>query len=530
MNMHWKNPHASARSAVLGRNAVSTSQPLAAQAGLRMLLAGGNAVDAALAAAMALTVVEPTGCGLGSDAFAIVWDGKELHGLNASGRSPAAWSADRFKGQSSMPLKGWDTVTVPGAVSAWSALSRRFGRLPFAELAGPAISYARHGFPVSPIISRLWALGATRLGDQPGFAECFLPQGRAPLASEMFRSEAHARSLEAIAASHGDAFYRGPLARAMVAHSATCGGVMTEADLADHTVDWCGTLSQSFAGSVVHEVPPNGQGIAALMALGMLEALGIGQHPVDHVDTVHCAIEAMKLAFADLYHYNADPAAMRVEPSALLAPDYLAERAQLIDLHHAGDPVYGAPKPGGTVYVAAADASGMMVSFIQSNYMGFGSGVVVPGTGISLQNRGHDFSLVNGHANQVGPAKRPSHTIIPAFAMHADGTPQMAFGVMGGPMQSQGHLQMAMRVLCYGQNPQAAADAPRWRVTGGRGVAFEPSFDPEVARALAARGHAVQIEDGDGVFAFGGAQLIQKQGGTYVAGSDPRKDGQAVAY
>ncbi len=530
MTQDWNNPYASARSAVLGRNVVSTSQPLAAQAGLRMLLAGGNAVDAALAAAMALTVVEPTGCGLGSDAFAIVWDGKELHGLNASGRSPAAWNADRFKDQSVMPTKGWDTVTVPGAVSAWSALSRRFGRLPFADLAVPAISYARHGFAVSPIISRLWALGAARLGDQPGFAECFMPDGRAPHAGERFRSEAHARTLEAIADTHGDAFYQGPLAQAMAAHAKACGGVLTEADLAGHTVNWCGTLAQPFAGSVVHEIPPNGQGIAALMALGMLEALGIGQQPVDHVDTVHCAIEAMKLALADLYHYNADPAAMHVAPSALLDPGYLAERAQLIDLQKAGDPGYGTPKPGGTVYVAATDASGMMVSFIQSNYMGFGSGVVVPGTGISLQNRGHDFSLVPGHANQVGPGKRPSHTIIPAFAMHADGTPQMAFGVMGGPMQSQGHLQMALRVLRYGQNPQSAADAPRWRVTGGLGVALESSFDPEVVRALAARGHAVQVEAGDGVFAFGGAQLILKAGDGYIAGSDPRKDGQAVAY
>ena len=530
MTIDWNNPYASARSAVLGRNVVSTSQPLAAQAGLRMLLAGGNAVDAALAAAMALTVVEPTGCGLGSDAFAIVWDGKELHGLNASGRSPAAWNADRFKDRAVMPDKGWDTVTVPGAVSAWSALSRRFGRLPFADLAAPAIAYACHGFAVSPIIARQWALGAARLSDQPGFAECFMPQGRVPGAGELFRSEAHANTLEAIATSHGDAFYRGPLAQAMVAHAKAHGGALTEDDLAKHTADWCGTLAQAFAGSVVHEIPPNGQGIAALMALGMLESLGIGQQPVDHVDTVHCAIEAMKLALADLYQYNADPAAMRVAPSALLAPGYLAERAKLIDLQRAGDPAYGAPKPGGTVYVAAADASGMMVSFIQSNYMGFGSGVVVPGTGISLQNRGHGFALASGHANQVGPAKRPSHTIIPACAMHADGTPQMAFGVMGGPMQSQGHLQMALRVLRYGQNPQAAADAPRWRVTGGRGLALEPSFDPTVARELAARGHAVQTEGGDGVFAFGGAQLILKQGDGYVAGSDPRKDGQAVAY
>ena len=528
--LDFTNPYPSARSAVLGRNVVSTSQPLAAPAGLRMLLAGGNAVDAALATAMALTVVEPTGCGLGSDGFAIVWDGKELHGLNASGRSPATWSADRFSGRDAMPDKGWDAVTVPGAVSAWSALSSRFGRLPFADLAQPAIDYARNGFAVSPIISRLWAMGGARLGDQPGFADCFLPGGRAPHAGEVFRSEAHARTLEAIAESHGESFYRGALARQIAAHAREHGGALTEDDLANHKTDWCGTLAQPFANSVVHELPPNGQGIATLMALGMLQALGIGNQPLDHVDTVHLSIEAMKLALADLYQYNADIDAMQIAPSALLDPAYLAERARLIDRTKAGDPGHGAPKPGGTVYVAAADASGMMVSFIQSNYMGFGSGIVVPGTGISLQNRGHGFSLAQGHANQVGSAKRPSHTIIPAFAMHADGTPQMAFGVMGGPMQSQGHLQMALRVLRYGQNPQAAADAPRWRVTGGRQVAVEPGFDAGVVSELIARGHDVKAEPGNGVFAFGGAQLVLKQEGGYIAGSDPRKDGQAVAY
>ena len=528
--MNFTNPYPSARSAVLGRNVVSTSQPLAAQAGLRMLLAGGNAVDAAIATAMALTVVEPTGCGLGSDGFAIVWDGKQLHGLNASGRSPAAWSADRFASHGTMPDKGWDAVTVPGAVSAWSALSRRFGRLPFADLARPAIDYARNGFPVSPVIAHLWAMGGARLGDQPGFAECFLPGGRAPHAGEVFRSEAHASTLEAIAESHGEAFYRGALAQSIAAHARAHGAVLTEDDLANHRADWCGTLAQPFAGSVVHELPPNGQGIAALMALGMMQALGVGKQPLDHIDTVHLSIEAMKLALADLHRYNADRDAMQVSPSALLDPAYLAERARLIDRNRASDPGHGAPKPGGTVYVAAADASGMMVSFIQSNYMGFGSGIVVPGTGISLQNRGYGFSLEQGHANQVGPAKRPSHTIIPAFAMHADGTPQMAFGVMGGPMQSQGHVQMALRVLHYGQNPQAAADAPRWRVTGGRQVAVEPGFDAGVASELAARGHEVTVESGSGVFAFGGAQLVLRQGDAYIAGSDPRKDGQAVAF
>ncbi|MEO8249588.1 MAG: gamma-glutamyltransferase family protein [Burkholderiales bacterium] len=529
--LDWTRPYPSARSAVLGRNLVSTSQPLAAQAGLRLLLAGGNAVDAAIAAAMVLTVVEPTGNGLGSDAFAIVWDGKELHGLNASGRSPAAWTPDRFKSLAAMPDAGWDSVTVPGAVSAWSALSQRFGELPFKALAAPAIAYARDGFAVSPTIARLWQLGADRLGSQPGFADHFLPGGNAPKAGELFKSENHANTLEQIADSHGEAFYRGVLAERMVAHAKKNGGALTEDDLASHLPDWVGTISTPFSGSVVHEIPPNGQGIATLMALGMLEAIGIGEQPVDDVRTVHLCLEAMKLAFTDLYQYNADIDAMHVTPAELLDPAYLAERAKLIDREHAGDPVYGAPRRGGTVKLVAADASGMMVSFIQSNYMGFGSGIVVPGTGISLQNRAYGFNLTPGHANQVGPRKRPSHTIIPGFAMHADGTPQMAFGVMGGPMQSQGHLQMALRVLHYGQNPQAAADAPRWRVTGGRGVAVELGFDEAVLAALRERGHEVKVEPGDGVFAFGGAQLVLRNGDRgYIAGSDPRKDGGAVGY
>ena len=527
----WALPYASHRSSVLGRNVVCTSQPLAAQAGLRMLLAGGNAVDAALAAAMTLTVVEPTGCGIGSDGFAIVWDGQELHGLNASGRSPEGWTPEYFAQLGGIPEKGWNAVTVPGAVSAWVALSQRFGKLPFAQVAQPAIDYARNGFPVSPTIAKLWELGFKKLGEQPGFTECFAPGGEVPKAGDVFKSEAHARTLEDIAATMGESFYRGDLAKKMAAHSQACGGVMTEADLAAHQVDWVGTVSQPFGDSVIHEIPPNGQGIAALMALGMLDALGIGDQPLDSAETVHLQIEAMKLALADLAEYNADIDHMRVKPQEeLLSPTYLAERAKLIDRNTAGNPTYGAPKPGGTVYLAACDADGMMVSFIQSNYMGFGSGVVVPGTGISLQNRGAGFTTEAGHANQVAPRKRPSHTIIPAFAMHADGTPQMAFGVMGGPMQSQGHMQMAVRILRYGQNPQAAADAPRWRVTGGKGVSVELGFDTQVVEALRARGHEITIEEGNGVFAFGGAQLILREGDHYVAGSDPRKDGHAVAF
>lgn len=528
--MDWTQPYSSARSAVLGQNMVSTSQPLAAQAGLRMLLAGGNAVDAALAAAIALTVVEPSGCGIGSDGFAILWDGKELHGLNSSGRAPQAWSPERFKDHQAMPDKGWESVTVPGAVASWVALSERFGRLSLEQVAAPAIEYARNGFPVSPIIARLWELGRLRLGNQPGFAECFLPTGQAPKAGEWFRNPDQAATLEAIATTGGEAFYRGHLAEKIVAFSAKHQGAMTLEDLAAHKADWCGTIEQKFAQSVVHEIPPNGQGLAALMALGILEHLNVGEQGVDHPDTLHLCIEAMKLAFADIYEHHAELEHMKHLPEHLLDPAYLEERAALVNRAVAGDPQYGTPKPSGTVYVTAADASGMMVSFIQSNYMGFGSGVVVPGTGISMQNRGHGFSLRPDHVNRVAGGKRPSHTIIPAFAMHADGTPQMSFGVMGGPFQSQGHVQMALRVLLYGQNPQAAADAPRWRVTGGRGVAVEPNFPPELVEALKARGHEVTVEPGSGVFAFGGAQLILRQGQHYVGGSDPRKDGLVAAY
>jgi gamma-glutamyltranspeptidase/glutathione hydrolase len=531
LSLDFSAAYPSARAPVMGRNAVAASQPLAAQAGLRMLLKGGNAVDAAVAAAMALTVVEPSGNGLGSDAFAILWDGRELHGLNASGPSPLGWTPERFSGHPAMPERGWESVTVPGAVSAWAALSKRFGRLPFAALAEPAIAYARHGFPVSPAIAELWGRAAALLGQQPGFAACFMPGGRAPKVGEIFRCEAMARSLERIAETQGEAFYRGALAETIAASAAAHGAAFSLDDLASHQPEWCGTISQDFAGGAVHEIPPNGQGIATLMALGMMSAAGVGNAPVDAAETVHIAIEATKLALADLHRYVSDPAAMELSSADLLAPAYLAGRAALIDPARAGDPGHGAPRRGGTVYLAAADESGMMVSFIQSNYMGFGSGVVVPDTGISLQNRGHGFTLAPGHPNIVGPGKRPFHTIIPGFAMDRQGAPLMAFGVMGGPMQAQGHVQMALRVLAYAQNPQTAADAPRWRILAGRRVAVEPSMPEGLMLGLRGLGHDVVMDALDSQFAFGGAQLIVKGAeGSYVAGSDPRKDGQAVVY
>lgn len=528
LDLDYSQPYASARSPVMGRSMVSCSQPLAAQAGMEMLQQGGNAVDAAIAAAMVLTVVEPTGCGIGSDAFAIVWDGKALQGLNASGRAPAGWTREHFTGQQQMPERGWGAVTVPGAVSAWVALSDRYGKLPFATLAGPAIRYARDGYLLTPIIATLWHNGAALLKDQPGFAECFLPGGRAPKAGERVQLPDHARTLQAIAETKGEAFYRGALAEAIVAHAKANGSVLSLEDLANHSIDWVDTISVPFAGAHVHELPPNGQGIATLAALGMLETTTFGDQPVDSVDTLHQALEAMKLALADLAHHVADQEHMRVRNEDLLAPDYLRQRAGLIT-GEAADPGHGDPRPGGTVYLSAADESGMMVSFIQSNYMGFGSGVVVPGTGISLQNRGAGFSLEPDHVNVVAPGKRPFHTIIPGFVMADDGTPLMSFGVMGGPMQSQGHVQMMLRILKYRQNPQAAIDAPRWRLEAGKHVAVEANFDAGVLQQLRERGHDIHVEAPSGVFAFGGAQIIIKTDHGYIGGSDSRKDGQVVA-
>ena len=529
--MHIRDTHhyPSRRSAVLADNIVSTSQPLAAQAGLLMLERGGNAVDAALAAAIALTVVEPTGNGIGSDAFAIVWDGGDLHGLNASGRAPSGWTPDRFAGHATMPFRGWESVTVPGAVSAWAALSDRFGKLPFADLFAPAIGFAERGFLVTPKIGTLWGRAAETLSGEPGFAETFLPGGRAPRPGERFANPGAARTLARIAETKGRAFYEGDLAEAIAAFAAEHGAALTQDDMAAHRADWCGTISKGFGGATLHEIPPNGQGIAALMALGMLTHTPVADLDADDPRAFHLQIEAMKLALADARAYVGDPDHMaRIGAADLLDDGYLAERARLIDEARAQDFGAGAPKAGGTVYLTAADESGMMVSFIQSNYAGFGSGVVVPGTGISLQNRGAGFTLDPQSPNRVGPGKRPFHTIIPGFLMGPD-TPLMSFGVMGGPMQAQGHLQMVLRTQAWGQDPQMAVDAPRWRVTEGLGLACEDTLPMATLDALTALGHQITCEAPDNAFGFGGAQIIHRlPGGGYAAGSDPRKDGQAV--
>jgi len=525
--MNFNNPYAWPRKPLLAANAVATSQPLAAQAGLRMLAEGGSAVDAILATAITLSLVEPVSNGIGSDAYAIVWDGSQLHGLNASGRSPAAWTLDYFGGQKAMLVRGWNTVSVPGCVSAWVELHAKWGRLPFERLFERAIRYGRDGFLVSPTIAGQWAKQVPELKAQPGFAEAFLPDGRPPQAGQRFRFPKHAEALEQIARTRGEAFYRGALAEKLEAHASKHGGAMKIADLAAHKSDWVKPLEMNYRGYTLHEIPPNGQGIVALMALGMLEHFDLRSHPVDGPDSVHLQIEAIKLAFADAWRYVADLDHMvEVKPAALLDRDYLKSRAKLIDPKRAQEFGAGSPPKGGTVYLTAADAAGMMVSFIQSNYMGFGSGVVVDG--ISLQNRGATFVLQPGHPNCVGPRKRPYQTIIPGFVTR-EGKPVMSFGVMGGTMQPQGHTQVMVRIADYGQNPQAACDGPRFRFVQGMDVSVEDDgFPAATLEELQRRGHRiVTIDDYN---QFGAAQLIWPLEGGYFVASDPRRDGQAVGF
>jgi gamma-glutamyltranspeptidase/glutathione hydrolase len=538
----WSTGYASQRSPVFGRNVVSTSHPLAAQAGLRMLQNGGNAVDAAIATAAVMTIVEPCSNGLGSDAFCILWDGKELHGLNASGCAPQGWTPEYFKAKygadAKAPAKrGWDSVTVPGAVSAWAALSQRFGKLPFADLMAPAIEVAERGYAVPVIVQSKWANAAAlpEITEQPGFAQAFMPHGRAPHVGELFQFKEAARTLKLIAQTKGEAFYRGEVAEAAAAHAKAHGGVMTAADFAAYQPEWVTPISRDYRGYTMHEIPPNGQGIAALIALGILEKFDMAGLKVDSATSQHLQIEAMKLAFADVYAYVAEPRSMRLKPEQMLDDAYLASRAKLIDPHKAQDFGPGHGPTGGTIYLTAADESGMMVSFIQSNYMGFGSGIVVPGYGLSLQNRGHGFTLDPTRDNLVGPGKRPFHTIIPAF-LTKGGAPVMSFGIMGGDMQPQAHMQTLVRMLDYRQHPQAACDAPRWRFFGGT-VNLEPGFDAASADGLRALGHRIAPFT-DSYQDYGAGQFIWRldegQGDVsvrgYAAASDPRRDGQAAGF
>lgn len=525
MPFTWDLPYAWPRKPLLAKNVVCTSQPLAAQAGLEMLAEGGNAVDAAVATAITLTVVEPVSNGIGSDAFAIVWDGRRLHGLNASGRSPAGWTPEYFGG-GAVPALGWNSVTVPGAVSAWAELHTKFGTLPFERLFAPAISYGHNGFLLSPTVAAQWAAQLPLFASQPGFAETFMPGGRAPNAGELVTFPDHAATLEKIAATNGEAFYRGELAAELEAHAAANGAVLRAGDLAAHRPDWVGTIDSGYRGYTVHEIPPNGQGIVALIALGILEQFDMASLSADSADSVHLQIEAIKLAFADARAYVADIEHMPLSPTTLLDRGYLEQRASLVDPSRAKPASAGSPR-GGTVYLTAADASGLMVSMIQSNYLGFGSGVVVPGTGIALHNRGTEFVATPGHPNQVGPHKRPYHTIIPGF-MTKDGAPVMSFGVMGGTMQPQGHVQVVVRIVDHEQNPQTACDGPRFRWLQGNQVACEDGFPQSTLDELRRRGHELVVVDDDNQ--FGSCQAIWQLDDGYFAASDPRRDGQAAGF
>ncbi len=525
-DLQWDFPYSSQRMPVFAANAVATSQPLAAQAGLRMLLMGGNAVDAALAAAITLTVVEPVSNGLGSDAFALIWDGKKLWGINGSGPSPAAWSWEYFAKYAEMPVTGWDAVTVPGAVDVWARLSERFGRLGFSKLFAPAIGYARHGFTVSPRIAEAWADAPEKYGRMPSFARTFLPGGKSPRAGQLFSCLPMANSLEKIADSHGESFYRGRLAEKIADCSAAGGGAMTMADLAAYRSEWVEPVSVAYQDVRLHEIPPNGQGLAALMALGILAHFPMKDFAPDAADSIHLQVEAMKIAFAAALFRSADPAFTDRDFHDFLTADFLAEKAGQIRKDKAAVPVQP-PKDRGTVYLAAADEKGMMVSYIQSNFTGFGSGVVVPGTGISMQSRGYGFRLEKGHPNCVAGRKRPYHTIIPGFVTKGDGA-LMSFGVMGGHMQPQGHVQMMVRIFDCGQNPQSASDAPRWHICEDGTLALEKGISPEVVEELRKRGH--EISDIDPYWGYGGAQIIYRLAGGYCAASDHRKDGQAVGF
>ncbi|MEN3310150.1 MAG: gamma-glutamyltranspeptidase / glutathione hydrolase [Micromonosporaceae bacterium] len=507
------------------RGAVATSQPLAAAAGLAALRRGGNAVDAALATAITLTVVQPGSNDIGGDLFAIVWDGAGLHGLNASGRSPAALTLP-----AAMPARGWLPVTVPGAPAGWRDLHARFGSLPFEDLFTDAIGYAAGGYPVSPVVAGGWrhsvALHASLSG--PEFAEWArvftVAGGRAPAAGELWQNPDAARTLRQIAESGAEDFYHGKIAATIVEAAERTGGLLRAADLAGHTSTWVDPIGARYHGYDVWEIPPNGQGIAALLALQILDGADLAG--ADPLRRRHWQIEAMKLGFADAHAYVADPAVSAVPVDELLSPTYAAARRALVD-EQAGDPLPGEPARGGTVYLCAADGDGMMVSLIQSNYMGFGSFVAVPGLGFGLQNRGYGFSLDPAHPNVAAGGKRPYHTIIPGFLTRG-GEPVGPFGVMGGHMQPQGHVQVVMSTVDDGLDPQAALDAPRWYWHAGRRVHVEPEMGAEAVADLRRRGHEAVVEDSD-VYGFGQAIWRLPDGG-YVAGSEARADGCAVGY
>ncbi len=528
------NPYAARSPVTSRRGIVATSTPLAVEAGLLILKNGGNAVDAAIATAIAQTVVEPVSNGIGSDAFALIWDNqtRKLYGLNGSGRAPAALTLQvaRSKGYTStLPLRGWLPVTVPGAPALWRDLHARFGKLPFNKLFEPAIAYAEQGYKVSPVVASAWQKAANiypanRGAEYAGWKPMFMPGGRAPRSGQTWASTELGATLRRIADFGADDFYNGELARKIAKFAAQTGGYLTEADLAAHTSTWVDPISTTYRGYNVWELPPNTQGITALIALNILEGYDLGSLARDSVQSFHPQIEAVKLAFADAFKYVADPAFASTPVSGLLDKAYATKRRALIG-GRALTPAPGNPNSGGTVYLCAADSDGNMVSFIQSNYQGFGSGIVIPGTGISLHDRGANFRLDPNHPNRLAPGKRPYHTIIPGF-LTRNGQPIGPFGVMGGFMQPQGHVQVLTNTIDYAMNPQAALDAPRWQWTSGKSIEIESDANPAIIRSLRARGHTVTVLNPSGT--FGRGQIIWRNpDGSYVAGSDKRGDGYA---
>lgn len=537
-------PSLAGRSTVYApRSAIATSQPLASAAGLAVLERGGTAVDAAVTAAIVLTVVEPHMVGFGGDLFAMVWsaDDEELYGLNASGRSGSLMTRETLieRGRERVPSRGAEAITVPGALSGWAELLERFGTISLAEAMAPAIRLAEEGYPVSPIIAGDWAGAVNALARDDGARATLLIDGeRAPRAGEWFRNPDYARTLREIAANGPGHLYGGELGRRVAEHVQSLGGFLTPEDFAAHEVSWIDPVSVPWKGYRLWELPPNGQGIAALEMLRLLEPydlLGMGHNTTTYL---HHLIEAKKLAYADIQYYVGDPSHMTVTPEQLLSDEYIAERRGMIDPDRAAERV----QPGAaitaseTIYLSVADEHGNMVSFINSLYSAFGSAVVTPGTGFPLQNRGSGFTMSPDRANTVAPRKLPYHTIIPAFVTKtsqptgvlrsaAGEEPWMSFGVMGGAMQPQGHVQLLLNLLEFGMEPQAAVDAARFRHLAGRRVALETPIGGEVRAALSAMGHEIVDERN---VSFGGAQLVMRLPRGWAAASDPRKDGLAI--
>ena len=529
-------PYPARRAVVYGsKGMVATSQPLAAQAGLSIMQKGGNAIDAAIATAACLTVVEPTSNGIGGDAFAIVWIKGELHGLNASGPAPKSISAAAVKalGHEKMPDCGWLPVTVPGAPAAWGALSEKFGKLPLIDVLEPAINYARNGYGVSPTVSHSWkkALGIyqekTSKVDLSSWFATFAPKGRAPEIGETWSSEAHANTLVAIGETNAKDFYHGKLAKMIVDASRQANGFLKAADLSAFKPEWVQPISVNYRGYDVWELPPNGQGLVALSALNILKGYEFSER--EHIDTVHKQIEAIKLAFTAGKKAISDPMYMNTSHLKYLLGNEFAQagRRSIGELALTPDPGH-LPK-GGTVYLCTADNEGNMVSYIQSNYLGFGSGIVIPETGIALHNRGYDFSLDKNHVNCLMGGKKTYHTIIPGFLTKGD-TPVGPFGVMGGYMQPQGHVQVLINTIDFGLNPQTALDAPRFQWLEGKTVEVEHGFPPHIALALAAKGHDIKVNlDAS---SFGRGQIIWRDpaSGNLVGATESRCDGAVVAW